>query len=168
MKCLTAVECYRFIEWLPDEPYLIQSIETTTFSTNKALLLGSFKHATIRKSSNYYDEIAKPLPADVTIVRVSNGTESQNTSQVIVVPTWKVELNRATALIKLPTPIIIDPKFKYEIRMNLNAPRDYEVYHHMKSEVQLSDGIIVKFHNDPEVNGKIKGVIYNLVFGRVD
>lgn len=84
-----------------------------------------------------------------------------------VLLTWDIELhhNGSPTKIKLPKPIVIDPQFKYEIRLNMI---EFMTYFELKSEIQLQNGTIVTFHDDPVVSGKTTGMIFKLEFNRVD
>lgn len=145
--------------------YFIQNTETTTFSTNKSFILGFFKCALIYQRGNYPQ---KPISAEVTIARVPNEAETQNrSSELIVAPTWKVELKtRMRTKIKLPKPIVIEPKFKYEIRMNFNILEGFNIFIGVMRQVQLYDGTTVTFYNDPLIDGSSMGLIWHLGLNR--
>lgn len=156
------IECDRTIAWLC-KPYRIQNIETITFTTNKALLLGHLKCFSKYENPK---EMYNPVSADMTIVRVPNEIDTQNGStERIIVPTWKVELTR-DSVIRLPKPIILDPKFKYKIQINMDNSEGCTTYRELGSEVYICDDIIVKFHDDPLVDGK-RRLVHLLAFNRL-
>ncbi|XP_055308277.1 BTB/POZ domain-containing protein 3-like [Sitodiplosis mosellana] len=163
------IKCVRVIQ-VGDDPYCLQKIEITSFTTNKPLLLGYFKCAPILIYKNGQYNVQNTLPGDVTIVRVSNRNECQSEiSECTVLHTMKVELRgNFNNSITLSKPIIIRPEFKYEIRMNIDISEGCVTHLNLKSEVNLQNGIIVTFHNDPLVSGKKMGLVYGLGFNRIE
>ncbi|XP_055301672.1 BTB/POZ domain-containing protein 3-like [Sitodiplosis mosellana] len=165
------IRCDRLISGGSRYPYRLQKIEITSFTTNKPILLGYFMCAYIWIYRNgQYEFVQNTVPADVTIVRVSNRNECQSEiSECMVLHTMKVELRgHVKNSIKLSKPIIIRPEFKYEIRMNIDISEGCVTVVDLKSEVNLRNGIIVTFHNDPLVSGERQGLVYELGFNQID
>lgn len=152
------------------EHYTFENVETTTFTTSKPLLLGYFVCIhTLNTSRTSFQE---PL-IDVTIIRFPKWVECNETkmSMSTVLCTIQAEMTgdfSENRRIKLPKPIIIDPKFKYEIRIDTSMLPSYLTDRGFNPIQQLDNGAILRFFDGPLINNEKTGLIRELGFNPIN
>lgn len=142
------IKCNRLNGLWTGTRYCIGMEEITTFSTNTGLFLGHFLCAPIFKKHN----VASKMCISATIFDSTNETEMEFCFD------YSVELS--TTVVKLPRPMIIKPRTKYEIRLQLPLIEAY-MFRELESTVKLKGNIVVEFLND---HGHTSGIIAELGF----
>lgn len=160
------ITCNRKIKNDVYKPYYIKNIETTIFSTNKNILLGTIICEDISVCRNgSYDSTPK-LPTKITITEINAFTPS---NKRVIVYSGEAELDgRVDTCIPLPNPILIKPRFIYEVQMELQPPVDCCTRFPLKSEVEIESGRIIKFNRSNEGAGEVmRGLIRKLEFNLI-
>ncbi|XP_055299859.1 uncharacterized protein LOC129567229 [Sitodiplosis mosellana] len=146
-----------------DDPQFIENVETTTFSTNKTILLGAIECARL------YEFILNQWKATVkfpTKITITESEESTASGEGRIVYNGEADLD-SLVLIRLPNPILIKPGFVYKIRMEQDPPPKYCMTWKLKSQVEIESGITVKFHSSI-VGEVMKGLVRQLEFNRIE
>ncbi|XP_055303107.1 uncharacterized protein LOC129568822 [Sitodiplosis mosellana] len=129
------------------EPYKIESIETTVFSTNESLLLRAIDCPQVlvymrglNYCAHYHD-----MPTKVVIVEVADSEK-----EVILYSANEILNRRRNVRIFLTKPILVRPGFMYKIRLENGLPDEYDCHAGglLKTSVELESGIIIQFHRD--------------------
>lgn len=156
------ISCYRLLsQHNVVKPYFIKNLETTKFSSNQPLLLMGITLAFIRKISPFGN--CEDIPTEITITEMCVPCDP---SKEVVILTGKEKISRSSKIVPLATPLLIQPGFIYEIRLEQNPTENYAIGTIVKSEVQMDDGITIQFHDDPKIPDDISstGLIYSLDF----
>ncbi|XP_055308265.1 BTB/POZ domain-containing protein 6-B-like [Sitodiplosis mosellana] len=159
------ITCDRRI-WKTKSPYFIKNIETTTFSTDRAILLCAIICEELSEwNYNGYHYTVK-IPTEITITEIFESTTS---GEKVVVYNGKANLdNHTDTRIQLPQPIPIKPGFVYEIRMKQDPPENCCTRFSLTSEVEIEPGTIVKSHRSNEESDEaMRGLIWILEFNRI-
>lgn len=154
------ISCDRYIE-IEDVPYYIQNIETTTFTINKMVLLGTINCVEVYAyHNNRFDDLDEEMPTEITITESSYFV---NTDEDVVLYNGTKNLPTDDSMrIDLPNPIVLRPKYVYHIQMKQTPPNNYCTREVMLTKVQVESDITVKFHNDRVFNGRIGGLVDEL------
>lgn len=147
---------------------------STKFQTNQAILLGTLVFAPLCNLP-YGIEVdlrACYHPIDVKIIESThlnlNGTDNdlQNES-ARVLSEFKVSLpSRCEKTFTLPTPVLIQPQFYYEIRIEHSSTDKYLVYvcKGLLPQVQLKNNINFRFYGDRIGGSKMMNLLTGLGF----
>ena len=166
------LSCYRPID--DDGSFAIghksvEDIETTIFSTNKAVLLGKFVCACvrIRESDDKTRELNSNLPVHVKIIENPNIFEPRSIAKIkqLAAFTSALQPMKQTA-ITLPKPALIRPGHTYEIHMQQTPDAHCFEHRHLKTKVLIGCNITIRFHDDLQHRNKPVGLIQELLFNR--
>lgn len=153
--------CDRFVMYETDATennIKIKKIESTTFSSNRPVLLSGFEYSTrfgdikitlIEKSGDGY---IMPFFESKHLV----GYDSEPCS-----------VERLVSKAKFHMPIVIEPNMKYEIRLELqhvSGVKRTVLY----SKVLLDHGIVIQFHPSEGETNAARGIIHRLYFSSLD
>lgn len=117
------------------------SLRAVKFSVNKPLILGKLRcHEVFGCCSLHPEEFW----TEFKIIEASD--DSSNTNSKIL-STWKIQQQLDGTDILLPRPILIRPKFVYQIYIECTKEFDY-AFRLSSKEVQLKPHIRVKFHKN--------------------
>ncbi|XP_031637083.1 BTB/POZ domain-containing protein 6-B-like [Contarinia nasturtii] len=133
------------------DSFLVNDVETTTFSSNKLLLLNGFLCANVynfvKEKWAYYI-----LEADFPSSKITIG-ESQNMNDTILFSGEIKLITHGENRVNLASPIIIRPFVKYEIRFKQpGIPPSIYTFSTLKSELRIEPDITIQFHPDPNLN----------------
>lgn len=155
MKCNR--EMYRSNRGIP-----IQCIETTTFTTNKEVLLIYYKCVPVWNNNGH--ALEEDVTANVTIVRVFDTVQGVSNT-VLYTGETKICRDQQYHEVHMLKPILICPEFEYQIRFNLQISEGVSTFRSFrKTEFLLDSDISVKFHRDTVVNGLVFGLVEELGF----
>lgn len=143
-------------------PYYIKNVETTTFSINEPLVLGTihFMRLMLYGNGSWYD--ANNISTKITITKINRSTANRTTA-------YNGQLHLSAggcAGIRLPKPLLISPGFLYEIRMEQNPPAHCCTQFQLKNQVKMKPGVIIKFYGSTD-NEMKRGLIWKLDFNDV-
>lgn len=155
------INCDRVIK----ESFVIKNIETTTFSSNKAVLLHGFS------CSNVYDYNAKKYSYFIV--------EFPTSSIKMIEKAIDADIVLFRGAIKLVThgenrfdmysPILIRPEIKYEIQLEQPSQPNYYTFLTLKSTLHIGADTVITFHPDKNLNydNTATGLINGLRFGHI-
>lgn len=144
--------------------YSMRNIESTWFSSNKPLVLGSIAFASVSNSQGYCN-----FQCEMHIIEYDTITFDTNASKRFIC-TKSFNLQRGgSQTVSLDSPIIIKPTKTYEIQLrNISG---YAFYHSCvwKTEVNLGGNIVVKYHaeNPANSNSNRRGLVEGMNFNRI-
>lgn len=144
-------------------PYRIQSTESTWFSSNKPLVLGSIVLSSLTNDSGYN------LPCEMHIIEYDSSALDTNASGNILFMKRFAQGSRYSRTVVLDSPIITKSGKAYEIQIQIKLKHSYYHYCVWKSEVNLGDNIVVKLRGEDssDSNSKRRGVIEGMNFNRI-
>lgn len=154
------------------EAYKIKKIETTTFSTDKTLLLHDIVCVNI---CGYYcdpvdelDPFDENLPINITILEI-HPDKGKNNSQIIYEDKNAELISDGNMEISLSKPILIKRGFKYQIRIKQTSQADDFGYSAtiLLEKVIIRPDINVEFVKGPTFNGENCGLIVELRFSTI-
>lgn len=143
--------------------YQIQNTESTWFSSNKPLLLGSMVLATVTTYSGYNN-----FNCTIDIIEYDTCTFDTNARNNVLY-TKSCNFGGKGRTVSLDTPILIKPRKAYEIRFQNKSTGCGALYHSYtwKIEVNLDDNIVVKLRDAPSNgNSDRQGLILGMNFNR--
>ncbi|XP_031631887.1 BTB/POZ domain-containing protein 2-like [Contarinia nasturtii] len=130
-------------------PYFVKSLETTTFSVNETVFFKGFTSDRLwsyKNTRNLYYDLTE-VKCEITVVRIPNRSD-QFINEEVVLWNGKTNLISEHVNVSLPEPILISPKFMYEIRMKQTPPENCCSNALLKSQVQIDSDFSVQFHRD--------------------
>lgn len=139
------VECNRIIA----QSFIIKNIESTTFSSNKLVVLHGFSCANVyeyRAATYAYFVIDFPVSNIKIIEKSIDGND-------VFLFTGHIKLvTHGENRVKLPSPIIIRPGIKYEIRMEQPSQPHYHTFSTLKSTVLVGGDNTITFHGKSDLD----------------
>lgn len=166
------IECERDTEMTDEddhEPYHIKANETTTFTTNKPLLLRAIVCGGVYefRKYKYMESLEEPLDGELSIFEYRGAFNDDEKSYRVV---YNKEVS-VGGVIRLTKPVIIKPGMNYKILLESEESDYYPFctdFRFEDSEVKIEGkGIIVKFINDAVHKGSKRGLIYGLHFNEI-
>lgn len=138
-------------------PHNMKTVEITTFTTNKPLLLGQMTCLFLHNPKGKY---SASYQVKVTIKR------NHNRRTVIL---FHGDLCIDQFVLKLPRPLLIRQDVDHEIQLRMSVPGNtYFNFLQLKPEVEMSSDIVIRFSNDRMENGNRVGLIAGLAFNDVN
>ncbi|XP_031629401.1 BTB/POZ domain-containing protein 3-like [Contarinia nasturtii] len=139
------------------DSFLVKNIETTTFSSNKFLLLKGFLYAnvyTFDKEKWQYFKIDEHFPtSNITIIEKNVDDESQNVNDTILFSGETKLSSHGKNRVDLTSPIIIRPWLKYEIRFEQQQiPPSTYTFSTLKTALCIEPDINIQFYPDRNLN----------------
>lgn len=165
------IRCDRY-EYLVRNPpstkstYFVKEIETTTFSSDKPLMLAAVGHALIFQHGKRFTSGGEDIPTEVSIIEI----DPSDSSESVVLPVEKAVLKYKGSLdITLSKLIFIKPNFLYKIRLEQSPPQkcclDRE---YLKSKVNMMQTNIIfsgeTIEHEDEFDKYSRGLITGLQF----
>lgn len=147
----------------------IKAVETTIFSTNKAIVLGKFVCANVRiveeKDANVR-ELTSKLPVQVKIIEVPGIFEPRNFAKIKTIATFTSAIQPSQqTVITLPKPLLIRIGHTYKIHMQQTPEGHCFEYRQLKTkEVLIRCGTTIRFHDDKLFGKKPIGLIQEMLF----
>lgn len=145
--------------------YNSQNTESTWFSSNKLLVLGSIAVASLTNYNGY------EFQCEMHIIEYDICTFNTNASNIDLCKKIFRLKSGYNQTVSLDSPIIIKPSKAYEIQLRNTAPGNGFFYHHCvwKSEVNLDASIVVKFRAEDPANSNTnrRGLVEGLNFNRL-
>lgn len=143
---------------------VIQSRESTWFSTNALVLLGNISIPTTFNSTGKHIE----MKFTMNIIEYEEHTFGMSgANKVLFSGTVECISDKEYGSVSLTRPIIINPKKLYEVRFE-TTKTSIEVHHVWTwySEVKLGT-LVVKFHKNPSDENNQSGLVRQLTFNRI-
>lgn len=162
------VKCNRLAsKYCSNQPYFLNDVEITTFSSDDLILLSGFTLNIIYeyRRNDYGDIVA--ITSDVTIVEVQ---DTQQREEEILF-NGKTNFTGPKFDYVLPTqPILIRPGFLYEIRLKQNPPVNSCTGAILMKSVRMKSSATIEFRNDSKIHDDpnvARGLISVLKFFKI-
>lgn len=156
------IECDRDANSRFKEIVYFRTVEETTFSTNKPIILGSIKCAALEyQLLNYESRSAMRVH-----VKISESRQRVDAMSKVLLK-MRVSLYFDASTVHLSYPILIKPGFFYTISIGEFLESDCYHADNLKRKVKVDSDVIIKFHNIfPEPEG-IYRFISSINFDRI-
>lgn len=151
-----AVECELSSNFLFNDHYNLDKLETTAFSTNIPLLLGKFTCSPIFNIDNGIR--VTNLPVIAKILSHSQYIEAENLDCIFT------DLG---AEVILPKPILIKPGIHYEIRLSF-PEFQYFTIRELNSKIELKSNAYLQLWDPPVRNNRVRGVIHKITVNFIE
>lgn len=161
------IECSRVIA----NSFCIKEIETTTFSSNKPLLLHGFVCANVyeyrRESSQYFD-VKFPISDIIITTKTFDKVDNSYSSCLLLAGETNL-VTHGENRVELPMPIRIDAGTRCEIRLKQEVPPLSCTFATLKSIIRIKPDIEIRFHSDAELDydNTATGLVTGLLIERL-
>lgn len=161
----SVITCNRCIsEASTTKAFALRTIETTTFSTNQPVLLGSFECATVFIFRGV--QLGSNLAVRVRVVEASDLDNAggqkilcNQNAKILPVTDTKIALNR---------PVLIKPGLFYKVQVHSFPEKYFSYKRELATEMQIDSDINIKFHSLRKGPDNITvGLINSLIFNRI-
>lgn len=160
------IECIRSVGHT-ETPYLIKTMEKTTFTVNRPVALGTFFCASLFRFVGGRNEFLKNQPRGrITIIEI--GESANSNRQSVCYNGLQLFSIGGTTRVTLPKPMIIRPGSKYEIQIKMQSQSMENLCTRSKcrNHISIKPDISVAFNDDP-IENAARGFISRLEFNRI-
>lgn len=140
-----------------------EDMSTTFYSTGNLLLQGIIC-AEIFRFVEFPLTLEQDLFGKLTIIETRGRLRGEEVSLVLCIAEVHLEAGKRT-VIRLTKPVIVRRGIKYKLQLELNLPFPCcSIVLFKTTEMEVQDGVYIKFQNDTIKNGEKRGVIYGFQF----
>ncbi|XP_055303109.1 kelch-like protein 41a [Sitodiplosis mosellana] len=137
-----------------NDSFVIKNIETTTFSSNKSLMLKGISFANVyhfNKEKWTYFVVKFPI-SKITITTKGHDDQPQKKKSPKILFNGEITLvTHGTNQVDLPSPILIKPGIKYEICLQQEVPPSSYTFNTLKPLLRFGPDVEIRFHPDTKL-----------------
>lgn len=129
---------------------------------DKLVALGSFNCSLLYHYNDALEKLNEELRGEITITEIY-GSDDSNRKLIHRNEMQMFSKNDITP-VTLAKPIVIRPKFKYEIQIKIKLPSKDKLYTQSKYKERIEQSITMKFYDYPIIDDAARGLISLLEF----